>query len=470
MKPSSYNFFVSSFFDGWVIAYNSLWGSFFTMSEEEMRTCKGILDSLEEGERVELSGSELIHKLIELKFIVDDPEDEQMEAKNRYARFREESQGLSLTIAPTVNCNFRCSYCFQEPTKKRMTQENIDSIIKYIDKNLNDGNSLHITWFGGEPLLAFDVIVGLCDILHQLCKGRKCDFTQSMITNGSLLDDNKIDFLVAEGNFKDIQITLDGPPEFHDQRRPTRGNRATFYKILENIKRVSDKVPITIRVNIDKTNYHSLEQLVDILIDHGLRNRVHLYLGHVLPYTEACSNVESIALAIEEFAEIESKFQFHLLQRGFLEVGSLPKPRKGNLCVADNSNGAVLAPDNLVFRCWNEVAMSSEVAVGVLKDQKLKIENKYPSRQKNGFASELYQDKIMEENNRHWDSYNPFCHEICQDCKVLPLCHGGCPWEARKNPEEGTGHCTPLKFNLPDKLRIYHMQNTLSKVLRTNEN
>jgi hypothetical protein len=49
------------------------------------------------------------------------------------------------------------------------------------------------------------------------------------------------------------------------------------------------------------------------------------------------------------------------------------------------------------------------------------------------------------------------------------LCLGGCPWEARKNPEWSTGHCTTLKFNLPDTLRIYHMQTAISKVQQNEE-
>lgn len=164
MKPSNYNFFVSSFFEGTVIAYNSLWGSFFTMSEEEMNATKRILDSLEKGSP---SGteSELFRKLIEFKFVVPDSLDERSEIRGRYRRTGEKPHQLSLTIAPTISCNFGCSYCFQKHPKVRMSPEDIDTMLRYIDRRLADGGSLHVTWFGGEPLLAFDVIVKFCDAL-----------------------------------------------------------------------------------------------------------------------------------------------------------------------------------------------------------------------------------------------------------------------------------------------------------------
>jgi uncharacterized protein len=458
MKPSNYNFFVSSFFEGTVIAYNSLWGSFFTMSEEEMNATKRILDSLEKGSPSE---SELFRKLVEFKFVVPDSLDERSEIRGRYRRTGEKPHQLSLTIAPTISCNFGCSYCFQKHPKVRMSPEDIDTMLRYIDRRLADGGSLHVTWFGGEPLLAFDVIVKFCDALTILCKERKCDFTQSMITNGSLLDEKKVAFLTYQKNFHNIQVTLDGPPDVHDQRRPTLGNKSTFFRILENVKKAADALPISIRVNIDRTNYQALDRFIDLIIDHGLRNRVPLYLGHVLPYTEVCADVESVALTKEEFAEIDSKFQFLLFQRGFTEVRPLPKPQVGNLCVADNDHGAVLAPGGLMFRCWNEVSRSSRDAVGSL--------NNGSECSAQSSSDDVHRSDTMVENQSQWESYDPFSHEMCQSCKVQPLCLGGCPWEARKNPEWGTGHCTTLKFNLPDTLRIYHMQAAISKAQQNKE-
>jgi uncharacterized protein len=458
MKPSRYNFFVSSFFEGTVIAYNSLWGSFFTMSEGDMSAVKSILDSLDEGSAPE---SDLFQKLVEHKFVVPDALDERAEIRGRYRRSGDKPSQLSLTIAPTVSCNFGCTYCFQEHPKAHMGPEDIEKILRYVDRRLTEGDSLHVTWFGGEPLLAFDVVVKLCEALTALCSERNCAFIQSMITNGSLLDEKKVAFLSRQKNFQSIQITLDGPPETHDRRRPTVGNKPTFFRILENVKRAAEVLPISIRVNIDRTNYRDLDRFIDVIVDQGLRNRVSLYLGHTLPYTEVCAGVETVALTKEEFAEIDTKFQFLLFQRGFTEARPLPKPQVGNLCVADNDRGAVLAPGGVMFRCWNEVSSSARNAVGTLETE--------PEGSERSLGSDVRRDDRMVENQSAWESYDPFSHEMCKSCKVQPLCLGGCPWEARKNPQWSTGHCTPLKFNLPDTLRIYHMQTAISKAQQTRE-
>ena len=68
-------------------------------------------------------------------------------------------------------------------------------------------------------------------------------------------------------------------------------------------------------------------------------------------------------------------------------------------------------------------------------------------------------------NNAGWDSFDPFFHTPCKTCRVQPLCTGGCPWESRKQGPEETGDCTPLRFNLADELRIYHLERSIHRSL-----
>lgn len=65
---------------------------------------------------------------------------------------------LSLTILPTLNCNCACFYCFEkDKTAAMMTDEVIDNLIAFINQHVN-AKTLNLTWYGGEPLLGFDVI------------------------------------------------------------------------------------------------------------------------------------------------------------------------------------------------------------------------------------------------------------------------------------------------------------------------
>jgi len=447
VKVSEFNCFVPSLIDGTVLAYNTFSGSFLSLSAEEFDVGGEWLMSLREKEdETALSPEDrwIAEKFIEGGFVVDDEVNERGRVKQRYFQGKESSAGLGLTIAPTINCNFGCTYCFQEHPKKMMSDENVRSIQSYVDKELKPNTSLHITWFGGEPLMAFTIIKQLSGFFTEVCAERDCRYTQSMITNGSLLNKEKIDYIESQGNYKYLQITLDGPPKTHDKRRLYTGGQSSFERILGNIVKAKGRVPISVRVNIDKRNYQDIPDLVSILVENDLLNYVSLYLGRVVHYTDVCGDeVNDVTLSVEEFADIESKLEFSLLERGERPSASLPKPRVGHLCGADNPNANLFSPDNLVFKCWNEAADLGENASGLLKDGEIRV-------------------KLNHSQTRNsWDTYDPFQHGPCETCLVQPLCNGGCPWEARKQPKHDPGFCTSLKYSLPDKLRMYHLMTTI---------
>src|SRR5688500_15281873 len=106
-----------------------------------------------------------------------------------------------------------------------------------------------------------------------------------MITNGSLLRGERLEYFARQKNVSYVQITLAGPPEVHDRRRLQVNGKPTFRTILENIKAAASSLRISLRINVDKTNAHLLGEFLDILEAEGLRDKVSPYLGHVLPYT-----------------------------------------------------------------------------------------------------------------------------------------------------------------------------------------
>ncbi|WP_433928895.1 radical SAM protein [Sorangium cellulosum] len=446
MKPSEFNVFVDAHVDGVVIAYNTFTGSMLTCDAGELARVEAALGA-PDAAPASARDAALRERLVACGFLVADGLDERRALRSRYDRRQASTGAVALTLAPTVSCNFGCTYCFQEHPKRRMSEDDVLAVKRHVAGNLGPGSSLHVTWFGGEPLLAFDVIEELTPYFHEIAGERGGRFRQSMITNGSLLDEQKADFFAAQGNFDFLQITLDGPPAVHNKRRLTTNGQPTYDRILANVERASGRLPITLRVNVDRSNVDHLAAFVDLLAARGLLPRVSVYLGHVLPYTDVCSGVGSAALTKEEFAAVQASFDFALFERGIRPPFSLPKPRFGNLCIADNPRGAVVAPDGLVFRCWNEVATTEREASGLLAPG----------------SGAVVSEGSARENRAAWDGYDPFAHAVCQTCKVQPLCHGGCPWEARKNPVESTGHCTPLRWNLPDRLRLVHLKMVLDK-------
>lgn len=70
-----------------------------------------------------------------------------------------------------------------------MSEKVQNSVLKYLASKLNDSSTLEINWYGGEPLLALDMIEKLSERIGEITKDKKCDYKQTMITNGYLLNE-----------------------------------------------------------------------------------------------------------------------------------------------------------------------------------------------------------------------------------------------------------------------------------------
>ena len=247
MNWSRYNYLFKSSKYGYLL-YNSLSNGFSELDEETYNYLK----TLENKENINIEDIKLKESLIEMKVLVENDKDEFYNIKylNHLNRFYDDY--MELTLNPTLHCNFDCSYCFEESKPaKYMTDEVENSLIGFIEKNKKI-KQFHITWFGGEPLMAFDRIVSITNRIKEI----GINFKAHMITNAYLLTDKVIDML-DDLNINKIQITVDGLAEIHDKRRPLVSGGKTFDKIvsnIDNLKRKKEDFPIVIRVNVDKNN------------------------------------------------------------------------------------------------------------------------------------------------------------------------------------------------------------------------
>jgi uncharacterized protein len=89
--------------------------------------------------------------------------------KQNYFLSRISGKNLQLTIAPTLNCNFACPYCYHETNQNQIDKKTEKSIIHLVSKKLLDNGNLYVTWFGGEPLLRWEQIKKLSANLQKIC-------------------------------------------------------------------------------------------------------------------------------------------------------------------------------------------------------------------------------------------------------------------------------------------------------------
>lgn len=101
---------------------------------------------------------DLITQLEKCGMLVDDSIDEVSEVKIK-SRIVQHSNEIDFTIAPTMNCNFACPYCYEEGVRyNEMTKEVADKTIEFILNQTNPSTPLSIFWYGGEPLLNMKMI------------------------------------------------------------------------------------------------------------------------------------------------------------------------------------------------------------------------------------------------------------------------------------------------------------------------
>lgn len=140
---------------------------------------------------------------------------------------------LSLIIFPTEQCNFRCTYCYEDFKLRRMSKETQNSIIKLISKRLPALTSIDVSWFGGEPLLAPEIISNINEFIQSNNDGT-IDFSSNITTNGYLMSYELFDAMVALGISR-WQVSIDGIGRFHDQTRKLANGHGTFDTIWRNL-------------------------------------------------------------------------------------------------------------------------------------------------------------------------------------------------------------------------------------------
>jgi uncharacterized protein len=174
-------------------------------------------------------------------------------------------KSLHLIILPTEQCNFRCVYCYEDFSIGRMSNEIISSVKALLAKRNENLKNLNIAWFGGEPLVAKNVVLDICKYASSLItQNPNLRYTSGMTTNAYLLDIDTATELSNVG-VRDYQISLDGPKEIHDRSRLRADGKGTFDKIWNNLLAIRDSslpVQIALRLHFTADNLIFLDSLI----------------------------------------------------------------------------------------------------------------------------------------------------------------------------------------------------------------
>lgn len=174
------------------------------------------------------------------------------------------SRAQELILLPTEKCNFRCAYCYEDFAIGKMSEATQRGVERLIERRMPSLDRLNLTWFGGEPLLAKEIVLRIARSAHALSEQHEARFNGGLTTNGYLLDFTLFEELVSyRQNF--FQITLDGWGEVHDEVRKLANGRGTFDVIWGNLlamKASKQRFEVLLRIHVRRENIEPLSMLM----------------------------------------------------------------------------------------------------------------------------------------------------------------------------------------------------------------
>lgn len=351
------------------------------------------------------------------QFIIEDNIDEIQKVKDLSYKIDNNEDSFLLTVNPTMNCNFKCWYCYETHIKNsRINVDVLESIKKFITNTVEKSKIKYfsLSFFGGEPLLFFEKnVIPLIDHTQKECSVYNKLFNISFTTNGYLVNDKFIEYFVSKNLPILLQITFDGSRQYHNKVRFINEKKGSYDEIVQNIKMLLHYNIFTVRIRINYTreNLNSCFEIMDDFIDlpkEIKENRVIFDFHRVWQDDDE-----------DELGDILNERIDDIRGKGFkVSVKYSPNNVKES-CYADKRNSAVINYNGDIYKC-------------TARD--FKRENRL------GYITE--EGKLVWENDSLEIRMNSkFKNKPCLSCSILPICNGGCSQHAVEHMDDGDNYC-----------------------------
>ena len=334
------------------------------------------------------------NQLLQAGIFVEDEECEFEKLKQRISKIDDSLEQYTLTINPTINCNFNCWYCYENHmAHSKMSFETLEYVKRYITKICSQKSlkRFNLSFFGGEPLLYYkDIVHPLLKHFQSTCLTLGISSSIGFTSNGYLLTSSMIEDLKSFG-VSSFQITLDGSKTLHNKVRYPFEGADSYSKIVSNIN-----IFVVLRINYTSDNLESTKEIINDLKDIPNNEKKNIHVDFQRVWQDKGINdlilSDTLVECIEAFESIGIKVYGEIINQVW------------NSCYADKVNQAVINFNRDVFKCTAR-DFTKENRLGVLNEDGTIIWDKEKMKQREGVR---------------------LSKEVCQHCRIAPICGGTC--------------------------------------------
>lgn len=320
-------------------------------------------------------------------------------------------KALCLHVSHT--CNLNCEYCFASQGKYHgeralMSFDVGKRAIDFLVENSGTRKNLEVDFFGGEPLMNWDVVKQIVAYARSIEKEKNKNFRFTLTTNGVLIDDEVIDF--ANKEMHNVVLSLDGRKEIHDRLRKTINGKGSYDTIVpkfqEFVKRRGDK-----GYYIRGTFTHNNTDFTNDIFHMADLGFTQLSMEPVV-----CSPDDPYALTYDDLPVIFE--QYEILAKYMLEREKQGNPitfyhymidLTGGPCIYKRISGCGSGTEYMAVTPWGELYPCHQF-VG---DPKYSLGN-------------IYDGVTNKDVQNEFKMCNAYARPECKDCWAKLYCSGGC--------------------------------------------
>lgn len=355
---------------------------------------------------------ELLDDIEQLKqdgklFAVDVYADRAFDLKNRNTVIK----ALCLHVAHT--CNLNCEYCFASQGKYHgdralMSLEVGKRALDFLVENSGKRTNLEVDFFGGEPLMNWEVVKEIVRYGRELEKIHNKRFRFTLTTNGVLLNDDVIDF--ANKEMHNVVLSLDGRKEVHDHLRKTVNGKGSYETIVPNFKNFVEKRGSNGYYMRGTFTHNNVDFTNDIF------HMADLGFTELSMEPVVCKPNDPYALTEEDLPILFEQYEIlakEMLRRekngnGFTFYHYMID-LKGGPCIYKRISGCGSGTEYMAVTPWGELFPCHQF-VG---DEKYSLGN-------------IWDGVTNNEVQQEFKLCNAYARKECQDCWAKLYCSGGC--------------------------------------------